>query len=120
MSAPFPDPASPLILPERISGLATLARNLKWSWSHDTRALFRSIDQTLWHLTRHNPIELLRRGARIRGSRSVDGRYVVRHGLPGCRPRSGGVLLRRVRAAQLRADLFGRAGGAVRRPLQGR
>src|SRR5919198_3855424 len=61
MSAPFPDPASPLILPERISGLATLARNLKWSWSHDTRALFRSIDQTLWHLTRHNPIELLRR-----------------------------------------------------------
>ena len=61
MSAPFPDPASPLILPERISGLATLARNLKWSWSQDTRALFRSIDQTLWHLTRHNPIELLRR-----------------------------------------------------------
>jgi starch phosphorylase len=48
-------------LPERISGLSAVARNLSWSWSRDARALFRSIDQALWHLTRHNPIELLRR-----------------------------------------------------------
>jgi starch phosphorylase len=38
-----------------------VARNLSWSWNRDARELFRSIDQALWHLTRHNPIELLRR-----------------------------------------------------------
>src|SRR5256885_12725453 len=48
-------------LPERIAGLATLARNLGWSWNHDARALYRSIDPTLWRLTRHNPFALLRR-----------------------------------------------------------
>src|SRR2546426_8187558 len=49
-------------LPERIAGLATLARNLSWSWNHEARALYRSIDPTLWGLTRHNPFALLRRG----------------------------------------------------------
>jgi starch phosphorylase len=53
-----PTPVS--VLPQRIAGLASLARNLRWSWSRESRALFRSIDQTLWHLTRHNPIALLR------------------------------------------------------------
>ncbi len=48
-------------LPERIAGLATLARNLSWSWNHEARALYRSIDPTLWGLTRHNPFALLRR-----------------------------------------------------------
>jgi starch phosphorylase len=48
-------------LPERIKGLWDVARNLSWSWNRDARALFRSIDQALWHLTRHNPIDLLRR-----------------------------------------------------------
>ena len=33
--------------------------NLWWSWSREARALFRSIDDALWHLTRHNPLELL-------------------------------------------------------------
>jgi starch phosphorylase len=48
-------------LPERISGLNAIAHNLWWSWSRDARALFRAIDQPLWHLTRHNPIDMLRR-----------------------------------------------------------
>ena len=48
-------------LPERIQGLAGIAANLSWSWNRNARALFRSIDPALWHLTRHNPIELLRR-----------------------------------------------------------
>src|SRR5437879_3827760 len=48
-------------LPQRIGGLATLARNLGWSWNHDARALYRSIAPTLWRLTRHNPFALLRR-----------------------------------------------------------
>ncbi len=46
-------------LPERIAGLAGIAANLWWSWSRDARNLFRSIDEILWHGTRHNPIELL-------------------------------------------------------------
>jgi starch phosphorylase len=48
-------------LPPRIEGLAALAANLWWSWSSDARAVFRQIDEPLWHLTKHNPIELLRK-----------------------------------------------------------
>jgi len=48
-------------LPERISRLPALAANLSWSWSRKARALFRAIDYPLWTLTRHNPIEVLRR-----------------------------------------------------------
>jgi starch phosphorylase len=48
-------------LPTRIEGLASIATNLSWSWNLDARALFRIIDEPLWHLTRHNPIDLLRR-----------------------------------------------------------
>ncbi len=46
-------------LPARIEGLAALAMNLWWSWSREARALFHSIDEPLWHHTRHNPLELL-------------------------------------------------------------
>src|SRR6266699_3321029 len=52
---------SGLALPERIGGLAGVAANLSWSWNRNARALFRLLDAALWHLTRHNPIELLRR-----------------------------------------------------------
>jgi glycogen phosphorylase len=48
-------------LPPRIEGLSTLATNLWWSWNLDARLVFRRIDQPLWHLTKHNPLELLRR-----------------------------------------------------------
>jgi len=47
-------------LPARIAGLADVVRNLRWSWSAEAQALFWSIDYTLWHLTRHNPLALLR------------------------------------------------------------
>ncbi|MBE0595012.1 MAG: alpha-glucan family phosphorylase, partial [Gemmatimonadales bacterium] len=46
-------------LPDRINRLAGLASNIWWSWSRDARDLFRSIDEILWHATRHNPIEFL-------------------------------------------------------------
>ena len=46
-------------LPARIEGLSALAMNLWWSWNREARSLFRSTDQPLWHLTRHNPLELL-------------------------------------------------------------
>ena len=48
-------------LPARIEHLADLAENLWWSWQLDARALFRTIDEPLWHLVKHNPIALLRR-----------------------------------------------------------
>ena len=54
-------PPLPIPLPARIAGLDSLARNLDWSWTNDARILFRTIDSTLWHLTRHNPIAILRR-----------------------------------------------------------
>ena len=64
-SPPPPTPPVPPLsfpgLPERIKGLADVVANLSWSWNRDARSLFRYIDQPLWHLTRHNPIELLRR-----------------------------------------------------------
>src|SRR2546430_12291518 len=48
-------------LPARIEGLATIARNLWWSWHKDARALLIRLDEALWRVTRHNPIMLLRR-----------------------------------------------------------
>jgi len=35
--------------------------NISWSWSRSARSLFASIDEPLWHFTRHNPIMVLRR-----------------------------------------------------------
>jgi starch phosphorylase len=55
------DAVPPPQLPARLQGLAGIATNLAWSWHGEARALFRAIDQPLWHLTRHNPVELLRR-----------------------------------------------------------
>ena len=57
MSAPRTESTA---LPPRIAGLASIARNLRWSWSRDAQALFWTTDYTLWHLTQHNPIALLR------------------------------------------------------------
>jgi len=48
-------------LPPRIEGLASLAMNISWSWSRSARSLFASIDEPLWHFTRHNPMMVLRR-----------------------------------------------------------
>ncbi len=47
-------------LPLRIGRLAELAYNLWWSWHPEARALFAAIDPTLWDLTTHNPVKLLR------------------------------------------------------------
>ena len=48
-------------LPERIEGLAEVATNVSWSWKRDARRVFHYLDPSLWHLTRHNPIAILRR-----------------------------------------------------------
>ena len=39
--------------------LWTLARNLWWSWDHDSSSLFRDLDPVRWRELNHNPIALL-------------------------------------------------------------
>jgi len=48
-------------VPERLEGLTRLALNLWWRWDRTTRLLFRTMDPVLWRVTRHNPVEMLRR-----------------------------------------------------------
>jgi starch phosphorylase len=103
-------PTDSLVPPERIGRLTALARNLRWSWSRDTRALFRQIDQTLWHLTRHNPIELLRR--------VEPARLVACAADPEFLRRYDAVLEREAREASPEGSWFARTYGNVgRRPV---
>ncbi|HTQ11355.1 MAG TPA: alpha-glucan family phosphorylase, partial [Fimbriimonadaceae bacterium] len=46
-------------LPPALASLAKLARNFRWTWNHDTRDLFRSIDKALWDRCEHNPVQFL-------------------------------------------------------------
>src|SRR5881394_138629 len=39
--------------------LWSLARNLWWSWDHDTTSLFRDLDPVRWRELNHNPVSLL-------------------------------------------------------------
>jgi len=46
-------------MPPSLQRLPELAQNLWWSWHSEARELFRALDETLWHETRHNPVRLL-------------------------------------------------------------
>ena len=46
-------------LPPSLAGLAQIALNLSWSWHRDARALYRGIDERLWHTVKHNPLRFL-------------------------------------------------------------
>ena len=46
-------------LPVGLNRLSELAYNLWWSWNPEARALFETIDPTLWRLSHHNPVKLL-------------------------------------------------------------
>lgn len=48
-------------LPEPLKPLKRLARNFLWSWNHQIRDLFRSIDKDLWETCEHNTILYLNR-----------------------------------------------------------
>jgi len=41
----------PRVLPEPLSGLVTLATDMRWSWNHASDALWRKIDPELWEST---------------------------------------------------------------------
>jgi starch phosphorylase len=47
-------------LPERLSGLGTLAENLWWSWRPRARMLFKMLDRQAWKDSGHNPDKMLR------------------------------------------------------------
>ena len=46
-------------LPEELSGLETLCKNLWWCWNDNAKALFKSVDSYIWHKSGHNPMEIL-------------------------------------------------------------
>ncbi|MFJ7267926.1 alpha-glucan family phosphorylase [Streptomyces sp. NPDC099050] len=47
------------VLPETLSPLADLARNLRWSWHAETRELFQSVDPEGWQAACGDPVRLL-------------------------------------------------------------
>jgi starch phosphorylase len=46
-------------LPAPLERLGELARNLRWTWDHDTIDLFQRLDPELWETTGHKPVLLL-------------------------------------------------------------
>jgi glycogen phosphorylase len=46
-------------LPPALQSLEKLARNFRWTWHHETRDLFRSIDKPLWEASEQNPVQFL-------------------------------------------------------------
>jgi phosphorylase/glycogen(starch) synthase len=47
------------VLPEAIKGLDKLSKNMWWTWNHDARDMFQSIDKKLWLQMEQNPIPML-------------------------------------------------------------
>ncbi len=54
-----PEPPLAELRPDSLARLQDLAYNLWWCWRPEARTLFRDLDPTLWHLTKHNPVRLL-------------------------------------------------------------
>jgi phosphorylase/glycogen(starch) synthase len=48
-------------IPEGLSFLSTLSRNLWWSWNTEATALWKEIEPSLWKKTKQNPIKLLKK-----------------------------------------------------------
>src|SRR5262245_24372051 len=53
-------------LPPALQGLNRLAANYRWTWHHETRELFRSIDKELWDAVDRNPVQLISETSRER------------------------------------------------------
>ncbi len=120
--------------------LEALARNLWWSWDHDTASLFRALDPGAVARARSQPdraapadsrraARRARVGARAAqphqlrvpphaGAPDVDA-HVGRAERGGALGATGRVLLGRVRPARIGADLLGRPRHPRRRPHQG-
>jgi glycogen phosphorylase len=58
-------------LPKPLEALKTLAGNFYWSWNHDIRGLFRSIDKDLWEECEHNTVLFLNKVPAVRWDQLV-------------------------------------------------
>jgi starch phosphorylase len=47
-------------LPDRVGRLEELAHDLWWSWTLSARYVFRTLDYSLWRVTAHNPVRMLK------------------------------------------------------------
>jgi len=56
-------------LPASLEALNKLAANFRWTWHHETRELFRSIDKELWDEVDRNPVRLISETSRDRLNR---------------------------------------------------
>ena len=66
-------------LPPTLAALNKLSRNFRWTWHHETRDLFRSIDKQLWDECEHNPVRFLSRVSRERMERiEGDAQFLAR------------------------------------------
>ncbi len=59
-------------LSEALRPLKKLARNFYWTWSHEIRALFRSIDKGLWDRVEHCPFRMVRHLGEERRARLLE------------------------------------------------
>ena len=66
-------------VPPRISRLKDLAYNLWWSWNPEARALFKEIDRTIWSVTRHNPVRLLRQSQKRLEALASDPQFLAHY-----------------------------------------
>ena len=46
-------------LPEKLSPLRDISKNLWWVWNTEARELFQYIDSNIWEKCEHNPVVLL-------------------------------------------------------------
>lgn len=53
-------------LPESLAPIRKLAYNLRWTWDHETRSLFREIDRDLFEELENNPVQLLNQVSKAR------------------------------------------------------
>jgi starch phosphorylase len=59
-------------IPAKLSRLAELTTNLRWSWNPQLLDLFRELDPALWEACGHNPVLLLQRISQSRLDRAAN------------------------------------------------
>lgn len=64
-------------LPEALQPLKKLAGNFRWTWDHDARDVFRSIDKEAWDRSEHNPIAFVNALGREKLDRLANDRFFL-------------------------------------------
>ena len=66
-------------LPEELSGLETLCKNMWWCWNDSAKSLFKAVDSELWHKSGHNPMEILDKVSLKRYKEMVKDQEFLKH-----------------------------------------